>query len=350
MVLAKHSEQVYTDKMFDMTGRLIKINPDFYTLWNYRRELVGHRLAQRPGDAKDICAGEMQLSEMALRKNPKSYYAWHHRVWTIAKGQTDLKQEVALCTLYLSKDSRNFHCWNYRRYVMMLGRIQLADELAFSASKIDQNFSNYSAWHHRSFIIPKLVVKTTSAADARRAVDEEFELLKQAFFTEPEDQSAWMYHRWLLGRVVGLGRDLSEGMLDGGAARTEAKATAQNPLFRSSREDQVAVLRRELATVEELVDIEPDCKWALLTRAILLRGLRVRGEAVEGYLDTIRAIFDELLDLDPMRKQYYLDTRGIVLAGVPTGGEGGAAGAGEEVKKGKATESQGEEANGVSGS
>jgi geranylgeranyl transferase type-2 subunit alpha len=74
------------------------------------------------------------------------------------------------------------------------------DELKFSKKRIDSNFSNYSSWHYRSKLLPRLHPGKEGAAIGEDQLTEEFKLVLNAAFTDPQDQSAWMYHRWLLGK------------------------------------------------------------------------------------------------------------------------------------------------------
>ena len=60
----------------------------------------------------------------------------------------------------------------------------------------------------------------------------EFELVKQALYIDPNDQSGWLYHRWL----VGCG-------------------------------DDPAVLEREICVITEILELEADSKCvSLLSR------------------------------------------------------------------------------------
>ncbi|KAG0241987.1 hypothetical protein BG011_003400, partial [Mortierella polycephala] len=102
------------------------------------------------------------------------------------------------------------HGWDYRRYIIrqldlqdkgaqdkILERAQ--SEFEFTTTKIQQNFSNYSAWHNRSTLLGKLA-EEMSEEEKQLAIDNEFDLVKNAFYTDPADQSAWLYELWLVGR------------------------------------------------------------------------------------------------------------------------------------------------------
>jgi geranylgeranyl transferase type-2 subunit alpha len=106
------------------------------------------------------------------------------------------------------------HGWDYRRYIIrqldlkdndakdkVLDRAQ--SEFEFTTTKIHQNFSNYSAWHNRSTLLGKLA-EDMSTKERENIVDNEFDLVKNAIYTDPEDQSAWLYELWLIGRGVSL--------------------------------------------------------------------------------------------------------------------------------------------------
>ncbi|KAF9898340.1 hypothetical protein EC991_000243, partial [Linnemannia zychae] len=118
--------------------------------------------------------------------------------------------ELAMVGKFLEMDARNFHGWDYRRYIIrqldlkdkeakdkVLDRAQ--SEFDFTTTKIHQNFSNYSAWHNRSTLLGKLA-EDMSQEEREAIVDNEFDLVKNAIYTDPEDQSAWLYELWLTGR------------------------------------------------------------------------------------------------------------------------------------------------------
>lgn len=87
-------------------------------------------------------------------------------------------------------------------------------ELAYTTKKIEANFSNFSAWHQRTKVLGSLWAsgEIDKASSLQKGVKvffcclhpfndlhAEFELVQNAMFTLPEDQSAWLYHRWLIG-------------------------------------------------------------------------------------------------------------------------------------------------------
>lgn len=138
--------------------------------------------------------------------------------------------------------------------VVKMSGVPVKQELEFTDRLIGSNFSNYSSWHYRSTLLPllhpgspeppasrcggdpphscsppspqahfhrvceeQLLKGKTAAGDAAwrqtggslvlietALYVSEYELVQNAFFTDPNDQSAWFYYRWLLGRGMSL--------------------------------------------------------------------------------------------------------------------------------------------------
>ena len=164
--------------------------------------------------------------------------------------------------------------------------IAAQDEFDFTTRKIQQNFSNYSAWHYRSELLLKsgeiedLLEKGShifphiikSLYNACVGVVVELALVQKAVYTEPGDQSAWMYHHWLIGKGNSLIRD---------------------PDKRNS------ILAQELRNVQELHELEPDCKWPLFALTLLLLKMKEYDE------EAVRENLKRLEELDPLRKGHY---------------------------------------------
>eukprot|EP00877_Chromochloris_zofingiensis_P014557 jgi/Chrzof1/9355/UNPLg00326.t1 len=168
LVLECRRQQRYDDAALTATEKLLKVVPEIYTLWNYRREAFGPKFDQGGEAAQKVSDAELALTYACLMENPKSYSTWHHRKWVVLKGHCSLDSELKLVTSALDQDSRNFHAWNYRQFVVKLMGRSAESELAYAGDKIAADFSNYSAWHYRTILLPKLYceeVQTVSFED-----------------------------------------------------------------------------------------------------------------------------------------------------------------------------------------
>lgn len=191
------------EELLEITGQVLQPNPDFYTFWNIRKETLLHlQQAKERGDLQKLYRNELDFLEMCLKVNPKSYGTWHHRCFVMDHiPEPDWVRELQLCNLFLQYDERNFHCWDYRRFVVQRYRVPESEEFDFTTSKISSNFSNYSSWHYRSKLLPVLHPDPSQPSGVTEDImQSEFELVQNGLYTDPDDQSNWFYHRWLLGR------------------------------------------------------------------------------------------------------------------------------------------------------
>ncbi|XP_050362376.1 geranylgeranyl transferase type-2 subunit alpha [Nymphalis io] len=204
-IITKRKNAEQDEEQLDLTAKVLSSNPDIYTLWNIRREvlIVLSKNKDSEENVSKLYDSELSLTEYCLKINPKSYCSWHQREWVLTtRLDPDWKKELVLCNTYLKLDERNFHTWDYRRFVVSQCKPPLQEEFDFTTEKLYDNFSNYSAWHYRS----KMLLELYPDLKGGRPIQDnhhkhELKMVQSAAFTDPDDTSAWFYQRWLLGAV-----------------------------------------------------------------------------------------------------------------------------------------------------
>ncbi len=296
-----------------LTTKLLNRNPEYYTIWNYRRLILQNlfpspletevTIRSSPDHMLDMIRSDMTFLMPLLVQFPKCYWIWNHRSWLLQQGGRRLpvqstfelwQEELQLVRKMLSRDSRNFHCWGYRRLVIEQletfsrsetdERSQVEAEFAFTTKMIQSNLSNFSAWHYRSQLIPRLLHERGSDDAARRELlDNEFSLIQRALYTDPYDQSLWFYYQYLMSNL----------------STTDSGPPVP---FDFTPQDRVTYFERELNNLREMLQGAEDCKWIYQnlvqqSDAYLKLGHANKVVTPEEILDWLT----ELQKLDPLR-------------------------------------------------
>ncbi|PBP23709.1 geranylgeranyl transferase type 2 alpha [Diplocarpon rosae] len=179
LIRVKVAERQYTVEVLELTSKLLKKNPEYYTIWNVRRRLLIYGLFYKPSDSSlpsmvspstsltdttkassetlssstsapsavlttipqnpsfqnpgrsgttlDLIKADLEFLIPIMMEYPKCYWLWNYRLWLLEQANMRLepdvarelwKRELILVSRMLIKDSRNFHGWGYRRKVV----------------------------------------------------------------------------------------------------------------------------------------------------------------------------------------------------------------------------------------
>ncbi|GKZ37108.1 Rab geranylgeranyltransferase [Aspergillus brasiliensis] len=317
-VREKIAEQQYTPETLEKITELLTSNPEYYTVWNYRRQVLRNEFSRAASAGSNEAAAEqiatlikndLLFTVPLLRSFPKCYWIWNYRTWLLDEAKRLLpvpaarrfwQEELGLVGKMLTLDSRNFHGWGYRRFVVETlrelnseeqeGSQMTQTEYEYAKKMIGANLSNFSAWHYRTKLIQRMLnEKSASDAERKAMLDDELNLIHRAL-CDPYDQSLWFYHQNLM-------------------CTFDPSVADQTLAPHLTDAERLDYLRQEIDEIQDMLDGAEDCKYiyqALIDCTML--AWKVEGSAPSG--ESKRKVLDwlsELKKLDPLRLQRWLD-------------------------------------------
>lgn len=197
------NQKLYTRETLILSAELLDLNPEFNTIWNFRRDII---LALKGQLDDKFWENELKYTLIQLKKFPKVYWIWSYRIWILEEiPQSPIKiweNEFLIVNTLLKMDSRNFHGWHYRRMIVTklekLTKTNLnTHEFEYVTEKINKDISNYSSWHQRVHIINSMFLND-QIKNKKSFVENEIDYLTNAIYTDSEDQSVWFYLKWFI--------------------------------------------------------------------------------------------------------------------------------------------------------
>jgi hypothetical protein len=282
-----------------VTQTALQRNPKSYGAWFHRKWAIRYHLLHHSNnntndaDAKtsklenqNLLEGELGLCAEFLSLDERNFHCWHYRRFVVAAlahvlgenvnaiddGDDDgehnaeeLDSSWAWCDVLqetlgeefpkigsqIVSTSTNPNTASSRKLADKERQTLLEREWDFTTQKIEDNFSNGSAFHYRSKLLPLIHADAGSSLGLGRGdrVRQELEFTQNAFFAEPDDQTAWWYHRFLLSWANPFDK------------RNSTNRNVDEALVGEYK----SILMEEYNSILELVEEEEGkCKWGLL--------------------------------------------------------------------------------------
>ena len=312
----------------ELCAQFLQLDERNFHCWNYRRfvvALLGSCGGRSPlGTVQDAAEDSTVKSDVDLFSG--SWSSWLNQQSQVSMGAQLLPSAITSKPPTQDENCKEAH--DFSKTVIMLPKEEIdeiiSNEWNFTSSKIQDNFSNGSAFHYRSKLLPLMLESRLPSSQhsvgseknngrpspaARYKVSlvlarEEWEnILLNAIFTEPDDQTPWWYHRFIVS--------WAKPSADVGDEMVMEYETLLFEMADSLRD--LLEVEKENDTLGDAVDRDESkgakCKWAYIGLHMVLSTLLESKTLAEGEAADLREeageCLTELIKIDPNRRERY---------------------------------------------
>ncbi|KAI0834041.1 protein prenylyltransferase [Hypoxylon sp. FL0890] len=358
-IRAQVSANSYDASLFQLTSKLLRLNPEYYTIWNVRRRCLISGLLSAPlggsspskvspstsrNDTTNQSSDYSSLSssDATLRDRDSPTVG---KSGTIVDGkgreETDgdvniLETELAFTIPLLVEFPKCYWIWKYRKWLLEQGTLRLPmtatrkiweTELALASKMLNKDRRNFHAWGYRRYVVAAL---ESPSLGGKSMVEDEFAYTTKMIHADLSNFSAWHNRSRLILRLLEergaddaarkafLDEELNiiQGALNVGPEDqslwyyhqymvsqiiNHVDGSTITPALTIT--ERVAYLRKEIDWIKDLLEDYTDTKWiyeALLEYTVALKSLAEHGSENIQIEDPSKWLA-KVRVLDPMR-------------------------------------------------
>ncbi|RYP19671.1 hypothetical protein DL767_009605 [Monosporascus sp. MG133] len=371
-VRAKIAANAYDDPaLFQLTTKLLRLNPEYYTIWNVRRRCLISGLLCRRSDGSWPSRASPSTSPSATTRpssepsSPSSSAVTPLNPSSPTTGQSGttvdeetattttreeqqesdgniIQSELAFTIPLLLESPKCYWIWNFRRWVLSQATLRLAPpvarkvwetELGLASKMLTKDRRNFHAWGYRRYVVANL---ESPALQGKSMAEDELAYSRKMISGDLSNFSAWHSRSRLILRVLDercaddkaraqfLDKELAlvkEGLNVGPEDQSLwyyhqflisqiANCEDRNTIAPAlALDERIAHLRREIDDIKDLAKDYVDIKW--IYEALLEYSValaRLEERAGRnGEREDLQVWLEKLRALDPMRKARWSD-------------------------------------------
>nr|XP_018904869.1 PREDICTED: geranylgeranyl transferase type-2 subunit alpha [Bemisia tabaci] len=327
-----------------LTEVCLKVNPKSYCAWHQRCWTLDN-IAPKPDWDREllVCTKYLELDE-------RNFHTWDYRKFVVGRAGVSAKSELEYTTSKINRNFSNYSSWHYRSQYLPLVHPDATGErpidrdihikeltLVESAAFTDPN--DQSGWFYQRWLLDlqqqlplvltqacisenftwvafnKPVCPNDTALSITGLGDGKWktcngETASHVWIKDTQDQSLISYEQSKLSLFVNgeLKSDLELKLVTESNDQQKMIGFRKPSFINNLNSALVDFYSSLLESVISLLELEPDCKWPLLSFVTIARHLRFESSRAEIYEK-----LELLKKCDPTRKNYYDDLRSKFL-------------------------------------